>query len=294
MSADRRHNDIMNDVAAKALKGITIPACPAILTQLMNELRSPITNNKKIAGLIIQDVGIASVVIRSANSPLISGNRRIESISDAVSLLGFGSLANLVHEALLQSSIGNNHASLERFWDSSRYTAIASSRLAHAVGRINPDAAYTFGLFHDCGIPLLAQRYPEYKDVLREANRNAEKVFTTIEDEVIGTNHAVLGYYLARSWGLSDAVTQGILNHHDYAQLEDPRNVDSDAHRMIAINVAAEYIARTHLRTAHDTEWSKARGAVAFFFGLSPTEIDDLADDVIYQFDQSLNQHDDD
>ncbi|MDR3323451.1 MAG: HDOD domain-containing protein [Zoogloeaceae bacterium] len=284
----------MDDVAAKALRGITIPSCPAILTQLMTELRSPVTSNKKIAGLIIQDVGIAAMVIRSANSPLISGNRRIESISDAVNLLGFGSLANLVHEALLQNSIGDNHASLERFWDSSRYTAIASSKLAAIIGHVSPDTAYTFGLFHDCGIPLLAQRYPDYKTVLREANQNAERMFTAIEDEAIGTSHAVLGYYLARSWGLSDAVTQGILNHHDYAQLEDPRNIASDAHRLIAINVIAEYVARTHLRTAHDTEWTKALSAVAFFFGQSSADISDLADDVIYQFDQALTSHDDD
>ena len=27
------------------------------------------------------------------------------------------------------------------------------------------------GLFRDCGIPILLQAYPDYKDILREANQ---------------------------------------------------------------------------------------------------------------------------
>ena len=276
------------------LRGITIPPCPAILGQLMAELRNSLVNSKKVARLISQDVGIAAIVIRSANSPLIGGGHRIASVADAIKMLGFGLLTNLVQEALLQNSITANTASLERFWDSSRYTAIAAKRLAAVVGRINPDTAYTFGLFHDCGIPLLTQRYPEYKDILRAANQDTGHVFTDVEEEAVGTSHAILGYYLARTWGLNDAVTQGILNHHDYAQLEDPRNIDTEAHRLIAINVMAEFVANTHLRTVQDAEWRKAREAVSISLGYNtPTELDDIADDLIYQFDETLNHHDD-
>ncbi|MDR2207456.1 MAG: HDOD domain-containing protein, partial [Azoarcus sp.] len=147
----------------RALRGVTIPACPAILTQLMDELNSQQTNSKRIAGLVSQDAGISAVVIRTANSPLLGCGRRINSIADAIKILGFGSLVNLVREALLQGSINDSNASLDRFWDNSRYTAIAGKRLASIVGKLDPDTAYTFGLFHDCGIPLLTKRYPEYK-----------------------------------------------------------------------------------------------------------------------------------
>ena len=275
----------------KALRGITIPACPAILTRLMTELKSPLISHKKIAHLISQDVGIAAIVIRTANSPLIGGGHRVASIADAVNMLGFNSLANLVREALLRTSISSENASLERFWDSSRYTAIANKRVAGIVGRVNPDTAYTFGLFHDCGIPLLMQRYPDYKNVLREANQNSERVFTDIEEAAIGTSHAILGYYLARTWGLADAVTQGILNHHDYAQIEDPRNLNSEAHRLIAVNVVGEYVASTHLRTVQDAEWSKAHDIIALCLGYAPSDLDDIADDLIYQFDETLSRH---
>ena len=281
----------MNEIENRVLRGVSIPACPTTLTQLMDELKSTPTNSKKIAGLVSQDAGISAIVIRMANSPLLGNGCRISSISDAIDTLGYDSLTNLVREALLQDSINGNNVSLDRFWDNSRYTAIAGKRLASIVGRVNPDTAYTYGLFHDCGIPLLTQRYPEYKGVLREANKDTKRIFTDVEEEAFETSHAIIGYYLARAWGLADAITQGILCHHDYAQLEDPRHINSEAHRLIAINVMAEYAASTHLRTVQDAEWMRAREAVSVCLGYAASDLDDIADDLIYQFDEALAHH---
>jgi len=275
----------------KALRGVSIPACPAILTLLTTELKNLHCNSKRIAELVCQDAGLSAVVICMANSPHFANGRRIPSMADAIRILGFDSLTNLVREALLHKSINTSNVSLDRFWDNSRYTAIAGKRLATIVGKVNPDAAYTFGLFHDCGIPLLTHRYPEYKDVLRKANRNAEHVFTDIEEETLGTSHAVIGYFLARAWGLSDAISQGILYHHDYAQLEDPRNINSETHHLIAINVLAEYAASTHLRTVQDAEWPRAREAASICLGYAASNLDDIADDLIYQFDEAQTHH---
>ncbi|WP_168427344.1 HDOD domain-containing protein [Candidatus Colwellia aromaticivorans] len=60
---------------------------------------------------------------------------------------------------------------------------------------------YTIGLFINCGIPLLALKFSDYKSVLIEANGlgiNSIK----LEEQKYCTNHAVLGYYIASSWHL--------------------------------------------------------------------------------------------
>lgn len=265
----------------QAHKGIDIPSCPGILAQLMDELRQPQVSGKRIAALIGQDVGLAAVVVRSANSPYFGSGRRIASIDDAIRMLGFGMLANLVHEALLRSSIADPGAALERFWDSSRCTAQASAMLARRTGIARPETAYTFGLFHDCGIPLLVKRFPDYKRILGVANQTTDRWFTAVEDEAFNTNHATIGYILARSWGLSEAITQAILCHHDYSVLAGDSGLDHEARALIAINVIGEYVAGTHLRTRQDAEWDKGRDAVACFLGMPLTDIEDLAEDVL-------------
>ena len=271
----------MNTPDTPILRGISIPACPAILTELLNELNRDTVNAKRIAQLINQDVGIAAIVIRTANSPLIGGGRRIGSITDAINMIGVASLANIVHEALLRTSIGANESTLGRFWDSSRYTAIAAKRVAGIVGQVDAETAYTFGLFHDCGIPLLTGRYPTYRNALREANQNSTARFTDIEETTVGTNHAVIGYFLARAWGLSDALSDAILNHHDYTMMAASNSLQQQSRALIAINCLAEQIANTHLRATQDGEWHKARDSAADCLGYFPRELDDIADEVV-------------
>lgn len=272
------------------LKRIGIPTCPAVLAQLMDELRQPQVSGKRIAALIGRDVGLAALVVKSANTPFFGGGRRIASIDDAIRMLGFGTLANLVQEALLRSAIPDPGAALERFWESSRYTAAASALLARQTGIAHPETAYTFGLFHDCGIPLLVQRFANYKSILVAANQATERCFTDVEDEALDTDHATIGYLLARSWGLTDAVCIGILCHHDYSVLTTDAGLDTEAQTLIAINLVAEYVAGTHLRTRRDAEWDKGREAVGRFLGCTPTELDDLTDDLLYTLHR---QHDD-
>src|SRR5574343_53917 len=93
---------------------------------------------------------------------------------------------------------GDQDAAMDRFWESSALTACVSAELARRLRCVRPDVAYTFGLFHDCGIPLLVKRFPQTKEVLAAANAAEERGFTDIEDGLMGTNHAVVGYFLAK------------------------------------------------------------------------------------------------
>lgn len=276
----------------KALKGVNIPSCPAVLTELLSELRKPQANGKRVAQLIGRDVGLAAMVVKSANAPLFGASRQIGTVADAIKLLGFASVSNLVCEGLLRSAIGTHDASLERFWDSSVHTAAVSAEIAARLGGTSRDTAYTFGLFRDCGIPLLVQRFPDYKQVLARANETPDRVFTAIEDEALSTNHAAVGYFLARSWGLTDTVARGILCHHEYDVLEDPAGLSVESRSLIAINVFAERIVSHLLRVREDMEWVKASNRVAGYFGMSVADLDDLADDMLYQLDSRRNRED--
>lgn len=273
----------------QAVKGVNIPSCPAVLAQLMDELRQPSVSGKRIAALIGKDVGLAAMVVKSANSPFFGSGRRIASVDEALRLLGFGMLTNLVQEALLRSAIAEPGAALERFWDNSRYTAAASALIARKTGCARPETAYTFGLFHDCGIPLLVARFPNYKQILGTANQATERWFTDVEDDALATNHATIGFILARSWGLTESVCKGILCHHDYSVLAEDSALEPDSRTLIALNVVAEYIAGTHLRTRRDAEWDKGSEPAASLLGYTVTELEDLADDIIYSFDRKTN-----
>ncbi|WP_122586808.1 HDOD domain-containing protein, partial [Pseudomonas viridiflava] len=89
--------------------------------------------------------------------------------------------------------------------------------LAKRIGSQAVDESYALGLFHDCGIPLMIKRFPDYMTVLESAYANAGPECRVVDTEntAFDTNHSVVGYYTAKSWRLPDHVTEAIANHHN-------------------------------------------------------------------------------
>lgn len=265
------------------LRDIAIPACPAILLDLDAELRKEEPDQRAIARLISRDVALSGQIMQVANSPAFTTGRRVDSIVQALTILGVRQIFNLVVTQLLKTALaGKPEVPMDRFWDNSANTARVAAELARRLRCMRPDRAYTFGLFHDCGIPLLMKRYEDYRTLLGEANAADNEHFTAIEDARLGTNHAVVGYFLARRWKLPDFVAQAILQHHDYRVLEeDAGSIDKEAQTAIALNALAERAIRLHSRLGEENEWPKAAARVGDFLGLSQDDLEDLIDQMI-------------
>ncbi|WP_298397528.1 HDOD domain-containing protein [uncultured Azonexus sp.] len=262
------------------LSGVDIPPCPSILVELDRELKKDEPDHRELVRLMSSDVALSGHVMQIANSPAFSTGHKLSSINQAINVLGTRQVFNLVVSQLLKVALaGKDSASLERFWESSALTARLSGEIARRLRCIRPDVAYTFGLFHDCGIPLLMRRFPETRSVLGEANDAEDMMFTEVEDKYLGTNHAVVGYFLARRWRLPDEVAEAILRHHDYSVLQRRSEFSSVVLAQIAINVLAEHIIRLQAGGV-DHEWAKAAPLVCDFFGLSLGGVDDLIEDL--------------
>lgn len=264
----------------KQLNGIDIPPCPAILVDIQRGLAKDNTDQREIARLIGQDVALSGHVMQVANSPAF-GNNKIGSIAQALNILGTRHVFNLVVSQLLKASLsGGASVPMERFWETSALTARLSAELASRLHCVRPDVAYTFGLFHDCGIPLLMRRFPEVRVVLAEANACEERRFTDVEDRHLGTNHAIVGYFLARRWRLSAEVANAVLYHHDYAAFDTPDLLSPTSRMLIATTVLAEHIIRLQAGDHVYQEWNKALPYACQLFGLSLGAVDDLIEDM--------------
>lgn len=252
------------DQAHDIIKGINIPPRPAALQAVLAEKQKEHPDLNKLASIIAQDVTLAASVLKTINSPLYGLRRKITSIKQATIMLGFRSVSNLVTGISIRQATSGTGLRLERFWDSATDVAMMSSRLSKKLFLGDPDNAYLLGLFHDVGIPLMMLKYKDYKKVLIEAN-DSSLPFTTIEEQYYPTNHAVVGYYVGRSWGIEKQVCQGILNHHSPHMLElDDPNVSS----LLAIMKLAEHICHMNRRLSLDNEWESHATDILEYLGL--------------------------
>lgn len=267
-----------DDKLHTAVSGFQIPVKPEILTKIQNHISEEEPDIELIAQVISNDVGLSSAILKVINSPFYGMNRRISEIKQAVMMLGLKTIEGLVTALLLKSSFrGEASISLERFWDDALDVANAMSFIGSKIkNEIPVDVLFTIGLFHDCGIPLLAQRYKDYKEILIEANMALENP-VRLEETNYQTNHAILGYFVASSWHLPKDLCQLILRHHDFSYIAD----SSDNKEQLAFCAlkAAENMVERVKRHSNSPDWHHVNTQVLSILGLSEEDYSDLEDD---------------
>ncbi|KJR42369.1 signal transduction protein [Candidatus Magnetoovum chiemensis] len=199
------------------LRSIGIPSQPAVLLEIQEQVNSDDPNFSVIAGLVKKDIGISARVIKVANSPLF-GAGRVESIEQALNILGITRLFNIVLSSSLKKALTNKNNVdmnfLEQFWAHTEVTAKVTAYIARKTRSSSFGHAYMAGLFHDCGIPFLIDKFKDYFKVLKLAYKTNYPV-VDIEDAVYKTNHCIASYIIAKSWKLPDPVAHSILYHHN-------------------------------------------------------------------------------
>ena len=271
------------DKISAGVSGFQVPVKPEILTSIDLLMTSKEPDIEKIAALISSDVGLSASILKIINSPMYGMNRRVSKIKQAVMMLGLKTINSLVTAILLKQSFsGKSSISLERFWDDANDIANAMIFIGSKVKtKIPVEMLYTIGLFHDCGIPLLALKYENYKDVLIEANTSDES-FITVEEKHYQTNHAVLGYYVSSSWHLPKEICQLILQHHDNRYLLS--KIDYEYKIAFAALKAAENMVERAKRFNYSEDWQESEELILDVLGLSVVDYADLDADFAESF----------
>ncbi|WP_175652675.1 HDOD domain-containing protein [Pseudomonas sp. Marseille-P9899] len=267
----------------QALQGISVPPQPQIMVDLQMEQYMPDPDLEVIAKLISQDPGLSGALLKIVNSPYYGLTNKIASIQRAVNLLGSRSIINLINAQSIKGEMSDETiVTLNRFWDTAQDVAMTSLTLAKRFGSQAVDEAYALGLFHDCGVPLMLKRFPEYMRVLEDAYASAgdnQRVVDT-ENQVFNTNHAVVGYYTAKSWRLPEHVSTAIANHHNALAVfsdDSPRN--APLKNLLAILKMAEHICASHRVLGNqsvDHEWNTVGHLVLDYIGLSEYDFESL------------------
>jgi len=162
--------DLSQEQIQAILKGTHIPPQPQIMVDLQMEQVMPDCSLARISELISQDVGLSGKVLKMVNSPLYGLSNKITSINQAVNLMGSDSVINLVNALSIKGELSNDDIiTLGSFWDNAMEIAMACTMIAKQIGFSSPDEAYSLGLFHNCGVPLLTMRFPNYPTVMEES-----------------------------------------------------------------------------------------------------------------------------
>lgn len=262
----------------KILNSIVIPPRPTILLNVAAEMKRPDFDVKIIANLVGTDPALAAAVLRTVNSPFFGQRNKVSSVAQAVTLLGVKNIMQIVTAQLLRKSVDVRHPALERFWDQAERVSSIAAAVASKVLHMHREESFTFGLFRDVGIPLLAQKLPLYAATLDQVQAMVDQSMVAIEDTLHATNHTSVGYLVAKTWFLPPALCEGILHHHNINALTQQGVVEPQTATLVAINFVAEHIYDGASRPGAPRRWDEHSNAARSFLGLADKEFKELAE----------------
>lgn len=271
---------------SKILRGITVPPQPQVIVDIHMEQAMPNPDIDRIAKLISQDVGLAGTILKVVNSDLFGLKNKITSIEQGVHILGLKSIISLSEALSMKSELDNEAiVALSGFWDSAMDIASVCATIARQIGYQAPDQAYCLGLFHNCGVPLLLKAYPNYRDVMQASYNGGTGRIIDIENQELRTNHAVVGYYVAKSWCLPQHLSEVIAEHHNAPEIFRPDGTPYNGHKktLLAILKMAEHICGVYKTLGGkdvDHEWESIQNDLLEFIGLSIIDYEDIKGDV--------------
>jgi len=168
-----------------------------------------------LAKLISSDQSLAGSILRVVNSAYYNFPRKIGSLTDAVVLLGYKGIRNIVLSVTAFRFFSNSSDYLDRkkLWNHTLACAIIADLLNRRL-KLNESNCFEAALLHDIGKVVFDYLDPEVlRGAIKEARRK-ELPLITVEPAHFGITHSEVGTLLANHWNLPDNIVQAIQFHH--------------------------------------------------------------------------------
>lgn len=266
---------------------IRIPPRPDALTQISNEINSADPDLNRIGPLLKKDVTLFGAILRLVNSPAI-GFSDVKTIDRAIMLLGVRRIAQLVQVLALQQNLSAN-LKMSRFWDTAAEVAEIASTIARQLTGLSAEDAYATGMFHDFGIPLMVQAFPDFKELMMDANRNPSVSLDSMEVDRYGFSHYDVGYELGKLWEIPNYINLAIRYQPQFSEVMNDKIAMDDldtVKSLMAILEIAKNISATHRklwRSQNQQDISDINPLAYEYFDMSTSDFVDIRDHYLHE-----------
>ncbi len=220
----------MIDAATVLARSTELPTLPTVVAQLSALIADDRAEVASFERVITPDPTLTASLLRQANSPAFGQRRQIDSVRQAVMVLGtkrlFGMATGVSLAGVVPGEIPGYQCSSQSFWVHCIAVAVLSEKLAQEINLSHSRLLFTAGLLHDIGKLAIGTFLDAEVDQVAQLLRESEVAFATAERDALGTDHAEVGELLAEQWGLPQAVGWAARWHHDPNNT--PKEVDRD------------------------------------------------------------------
>jgi len=203
--------DFLVDDAAEVY---SLPQLYERLNLVINHPRSSVSD---ITRIISEDVGLSSCILKLANSPMFGYHTKIDSISNAVTIIGTQQLRDMalaVSVINVFRDIPEGLINMTFFWQHSITIGIVARILATCRREANVERFFVAGILHDVGQLILCTRAPELVQEMISVSRKSGNPHFAVQRSILGFDHGDLGGKLLKRWRIPALITEPVACHH--------------------------------------------------------------------------------
>ena len=218
-----RTGDISSETMAQISNMIDLfPDLPVHVHEILRIVSDYESNSEEVAKIASSDPVLASKILNAVNSAYYGLSKKTDNLRLAIVLLGYGEIRNIALRCGISSVIGNDvnykGYNTRTLWKHSYLVSVCSETFEKDKESDRAGILLTLGLLHDIGKFALcnAAIIMREKRIKLKGIRNPSKSSYVLarEQELFGTNHAIIGAMIAKKWDLTKRIYSTIEHHH--------------------------------------------------------------------------------
>ncbi|MCU7800110.1 MAG: HDOD domain-containing protein [gamma proteobacterium symbiont of Lucinoma myriamae] len=206
---DKFYIALLDDLEKQKL---VLPTMPEVALKVRDAVSNEDASAKQIADVISLDPAISARMIQVANSPLLRGSQKTETVEQAITRMGHtlvkSMVINMAMQQVFKASNPLTKKYMQTIWAQSTQVASIASAMASHFTKLKPDQAMLAGLVHNIGALPIITRAEEIPALMQD-----EDIFASLLERLSGP----IGTSILKSWNFPDDLSIVASEHNNYS-----------------------------------------------------------------------------
>lgn len=267
---------------------LNLPSVPHVSMRVLNMLDDPYISLKKLEDLILADQSLTAKILKIANSAFYGLRRKVTLISDALNVIGFKTIRDVILVASIREVYKVFGLIEKKLWEHGVGVSVVGGIISEYIQLIKREEITLAGLMHDIGKIIINNNYPaEYAKCMNLVHTN-NLTFREVEKELFGFTHTEVGALLADKWGFSSELKTVIGNHNNLDYIKNTQDLYEKS-LLLGINLADSICTRLGIGYKEPMpQLVKDEEEIMSMLGLSKSNYSDIVNKFIDTFPQYL------
>lgn len=271
-----------------------IPSRPQVLVNIIKLLDAEDIDIDEVVSVLRKDVSLYSAVLATANTPAFGGSGKVTSLNEALMRIGFSKMLTILRLLALRNSFSKAN-NLEAFWDTATEVAQLTMSIMKKVSNKNLDDAYSLGMMHNCGIPMMVETIKEYQQFIDGIDTGLVNTWLDAENDIFGMNHFQVGYEISKRWLMPANVSEAIILQATDIKKLGLESSDNESVKLLLCSLLMakdiSSIYRRFWRVGDEVQEQCKLEPVLAFVGISETDYQDMRETFLEGLEQPKREN---